>query len=392
MAGAYQRASDKARGKAGKWTGWYLGEAGRKVTFPGTVHKTTTEDMARRLEESARRVSLGLAEPGDQARRVAATKSVATHVEDYRLTLIARAAGEKHARSTAVALTSLLADASITAIADLPIDRIQEALGRLRARRSPRTTNHALAAFKAFASWLEDSGRLRKVPRGLRSLKPYSQEVDRVRERRAMTRDEVSRLLATTEAGPTVYTYGSSKSRHHKRPITGPMRAAIYRLALGTGFRADELRTLTRESFSLDGPAPFVTVEAAYSKNGKKADQPISRDLAERIRPFVEATAKGERVLTMKAKTSQMFPPDLAAAGIAERGEDGRAVDFHALRHTFVSHLVEAGENIKTVQVLARHSDPALTLGIYAHAERSTLRDAIERPQGQTQTQERRTR
>jgi hypothetical protein len=44
-------------------------------------------------------------------------------------------------------------------------------------------------------------------------------------------------------------------------------------------------------------------------------------------------------------------------------------VDFHALRHTYISRLVASGANIKVAQELARHSTPTLTLGRYAHIQ-----------------------
>jgi len=40
----------------------------------------------------------------------------------------------------------------------------------------------------------------------------------------------------------------------------------LYHLAAGTGFRANELRSLTPESFDLDANTPTVTVQAAYSR------------------------------------------------------------------------------------------------------------------------------
>ena len=42
-------------------------------------------------------------------------------------------------------------------------------------------------------------------------------------------------------------------------------------------------------------------------------------------------------------------------------------INFHALRHTFVSRMLEAGENIKTISVLIGHTDVAFTLNTYAH-------------------------
>lgn len=54
---------------------------------------------------------------------------------------------------------------------------------------------------------------------------------------------------------------------------------------------------------------------------------------------------------------------------LAYRDGAGRVVDFHALRHTYISRLVASGANIKVAQELARHSTPTLTLGRYAHIQ-----------------------
>jgi integrase len=45
--------------------------------------------------------------------------------------------------------------------------------------------------------------------------------------------------------------------------MTGTDRAMLYRVAMGTGFRSGELRSLTPESFDLNGNTSRFTVEAA---------------------------------------------------------------------------------------------------------------------------------
>jgi site-specific recombinase XerD len=62
------------------------------------------------------------------------------------------------------------------------------------------------------------------------------------------------------------------------------------------------------------------------------------------------------------------------SAGVA-----GSTVDLHALRHTYGTRLVASGVDIKTVQTLMRHSSPILTLGIYVHADKNRLRQAVEK-------------
>ncbi|MBQ0974927.1 tyrosine-type recombinase/integrase [Streptomyces sp. RK31] len=69
----------------------------------------------------------------------------------------------------------------------------------------------------------------------------------------------------------------------------------------------------------------------------------------------------------------QAWKPALAAAGlISEAGTDGkhqsaREHGMHALRHFYASVLLDAGESVKAVSEYLGHSDPGLTLRVYAH-------------------------
>ncbi|MEM1061072.1 MAG: tyrosine-type recombinase/integrase [Planctomycetota bacterium] len=78
----------------------------------------------------------------------------------------------------------------------------------------------------------------------------------------------------------------------------------------------------------------------------------------------------GEAVRVLKA--------DLNAAGIPFAEDEGRTVDFHALRHTYITNVVRGGANVKDAQTLARHSTVTLTIDRYAHAELRDLRNAVE--------------
>ena len=59
------------------------------------------------------------------------------------------------------------------------------------------------------------------------------------------------------------------------------------------------------------------------------------------------------------------------------RTEQGR-LDFHALRHTYISGLSAAGTHPKTAQELARHSDISLTMGVYLHVQLRDLGVAVD--------------
>jgi len=64
-----------------------------------------------------------------------------------------------------------------------------------------------------------------------------------------------------------------------------------------------------------------------------------------------------------------MLRADLDAAGITYRDGSGRVIDFHAMRHTFISNIVRSGASVKVCQELPRHRDPKLTLGVYTHLQ-----------------------
>jgi integrase/recombinase XerD len=376
--GVFKRKTDRDRGKAGKWTGWYLDEHGKQRQFTGTTDKATTLEIARAKEAEARMVREGMLDRREIRQREAARKPLGDHIRDYRLDLEAKGDRAKHSAHVAGVLRRLLEDAGIRTVAELAPDLIQAALGRLKQRRSARTCNHAMNAVKAFARWLEHSHRIKEVPRGLAALRPYNEKEDRRRVRRAMAKLEIDRLLAAAEAGPARIVSRAGRGGKVTARLSGPERAALYRLAMGTGLRADELRTLTPERFHLEGDRPTVTVLACYSKNGREAVQPITRELADGLRPFLEGKPPGEPVLPFPEKAAKMLRFDLEAAGIPYQDESGRVLDFHALRHSYITHLIHSGADPKTVQELARHSTITLTIDRYSHTDDDRKRSALE--------------
>lgn len=381
MAGVYKKPSDKARGKAGKWTAWWVDETGKRKKRVAFTDKSKSLELAHRLENEAKLIREGLVDPQERVRREANLKPLDDHVTDYEATLVAKGGTTKHAAATVSTIRRLLESASITSVGDIAPDRIQEALGRMKAGKPPksaRTCNHALRAVQAFAGWLVDANRIKEVPRGLGRIPLYSEESDRRRVRRALTQEEMARLLAATESGPDEYLYGPTRSKHQRIPMTGLDRAMLYRVAMGTGFRADELRSLTSESFHL-GDQPTVTCAAAYTKNGKLAVQPITRALADVLAPYLKGKPQGLPALIVPVQTAEILKRDLGRAGIPYKDSAGRVVDFHALRHSYITHLVMSGMNPKIVQKLARHSTITLTLDRYTHVEDEDIRKAIEK-------------
>ena len=155
----------------------------------------------------------------------------------------------------------------------------------------------------------------------------------------------------------------------------------MYRVALGTGFRVAEIRSLTLQSFSFAGKYPTITVEAAYSKNRTRREQPIAGKLATDLEVFIAGRDPERPVFKPNAdKTADMLRADLARAGINAEDSAGNRVDFHALRHTYITLGAKAGIAPKILMDLARHSDINLTMKVYSHtvvADRAKALEAI---------------
>jgi len=62
---------------------------------------------------------------------------------------------------------------------------------------------------------------------------------------------------------------------------------------------------------------------------------------------------------------------------LRSRNSDGEHLDFHALRHSFLSRLGRAGASPKVMQSMARHSTVTLTMDRYAHVALHDLDAAV---------------
>jgi integrase len=259
----------------------------------------------------------------------------------------------------------ILADAMESArLSDLIPERVQSALNQLRdAGYSNQTANFYRAALRAFVRWCDETGRTRDNP--LRGVKGFNVEEDIRHVRRTLTETEFVRLIVAAENGPTLF------------GMPGPLRAMAYRLATATGFRADELRSLTPESFHLDGPDPTIYLKASATKNHHPANQPIPLALASELSRWLADKPARVSVLPLHVKTAQAIRRDLAATGIPYETEEGVA-DFHALRGYYVGALIEVGASISEVRALARHAKPETTLKHYARVSIHDMRGVVE--------------
>ena len=70
---------------------------------------------------------------------------------------------------------------------------------------------------------------------------------------------------------------------------------------------------------------------------------------------------------------------DLKDAGIPVKDREGRVIDFHGQRTTFITNLSRVGISPALAQKIARHSDINLTMGTYTQLEMAELGQAVER-------------
>src|SRR5439155_2096918 len=174
---------------------------------------------------------------------------------------------------------------------DIDAGKVLAFLGDLRADTaakrgiSAQTFNFYLGAIKQFCRWMVKDRRAVESP--VAHLDGLNVKTDRRHDRRALTVEELVTLLDTTQSGPD------------RLGMTGPERAMLYRLAVESGLRAGELRSLTRASFDLDAEAPTVTVAAEYSKRRRQDTLPLRPALAADLQEFLAMKAPAAPVFTL---------------------------------------------------------------------------------------------
>jgi integrase len=298
---------------------------------------------------------LRMSDPKTERLAAAERKPILAHLDDFRAALSSKGGDPKHVRQTRLYAARVIDLAATVSISGLTQSAVMVALSALRSEGlSARTLNAHLTAIKQFARWLQRDGRCLDNP--LAGLSRMSEAADRRFVRRPLEADHARRLIDATRSAPPW------------RGMTGPDRAMLYLIGAVTGFRRGELASLRPECFQLTQSPPTIVCEAAYTKNGRTAEQPVPEALADLLRPWVAAKATDRPVFdTLPEKTAEMMRADLIAAGIDPGDESGRVVGMHSLRHGFITSLAKAGVPLKTLMTLARHSDPKLTMNVYSH-------------------------
>jgi len=355
-----------------------------------TPDRDAAQQLADHLETEAMKRRTGQTDAKAERYAKEARRPIGEHVADFRQYMTAKQNDARYVALTDMHVKTMVEACKAQHIGDLTGAAVLQAVAQLRdGGASLRTCNSYLRDIKALSRWL---WRERRTPDdALAGLSQFNEATDRRHVRRELTPDESAYLLAHVE-----------RDTNPCFNLAGPDRAILYRLALGTGFRAKELRSLTPESFDVDADPPAVTVDAAYSKRRRQDVQPIRPDLAELLRPWLAGRPRDVKLFDrLPGNTARMLRKDLAAARkawikaagpddaerqrrqqsdfLSYRNAAGEVADFHATRHTYISGIVAGGKaSVKTAMELARHSTPTLTIGRYAHTRLHDLTAALE--------------
>lgn len=238
---------------------------------------------------------------------------------------------------------------------------------------SHQTAGFVLAAVKRFTRWLSVNKRCPVRPDLFDAIPSFDATNHRVHARRECSPEELARILDSALTGPDPL-----------RLLKGESRYFLYLTAFATGFRAGELASLTPSAFDLTADPPAVALSGRVAKNRKRVRQPLPAAVAVQLARFLDGKPADRPVWPGKwtLHAARMLRVDLEAAGVPYTVEvDGEKLylDFHALRHSFVSALASAGIGPRELQELARHSDPRLTLGIYSHTRPAQLGASVNR-------------
>lgn len=243
--------------------------------------------------------------------------------------------------------------------APLDVDRLilRRYLAYLATRRfARRSIARKAAALRRYFGWLRRTGAIPTDPSARLSAPRGDARLPHV-----LRPAELDTLLTPPSADDPV----------------GLRDAAVLELLYGSGLRVGELCGLRVTDLDLD--RSMVTV---WGKGSKQRQVPMSEPSAEAVRAWLAhgrtallvAGVSPDEAVFLNRRGRQLTPRD------TRRILDRRAANPthpHALRHTFATHLLDGGADLRAVQELLGHADLATTQ-LYTHVSKERLRSVYE--------------
>lgn len=233
---------------------------------------------------------------------------------------------------------------------------------------APRTVARRASAVRRYFRWAVRTGRLPADPSaGLRAPRGTG------RLPRVVHDDALNRLLEAPEEPAARPVPPEREPAERARRLRDD---AIVEVLYGSGLRVGELCGLRRTDLDLDAGRVQV-----WGKGAKQRAVPLSEPSAVSLRrwladgrPHLAGPGTPAEIVFVNLRGNPMTPRDV------RRVLDRRSVEPthpHALRHTFATHVLDGGADLRSVQELLGHEDLSTTQ-IYTHVSRERLRRVFE--------------
>jgi integrase/recombinase XerC len=249
----------------------------------------------------------------------------------------------------------------VTAPGDVDRTLLRRYVAHLSTRRyARRSIARKVSALRRYFAWAERTGRIPANPSSGLSAPRGDGRLPRV-----LRHDELVTLLDDPPASVT-----------HDDPGIRARDDAVLELLYGSGLRVGELCALGPADLDLDRGRALV-----WGKGGKQRAVPLSEPAVDALRRWIDgprrALAAGATdidALFLNRRGRRLTPRD--ARRILDR-RSASPTHPHALRHTFATHLLDGGADLRSVQELLGHADLATTQR-YTHVSRERLRSVYD--------------
>ena len=161
---------------------------------------------------------------------------------------------------------------------------------------------------------------------------------------------------------------------------TGMRDRAMLELLYATGVRVSELCQLELSDLNLE-----LGVLRVMGKGGRQRMVPAGRTALSAVRSYMESSrpallrGRGSRYLFVTARGDKLSRQGFWKLLIQHGKRVGifRRLTPHVIRHSFATHLLEGGADLRSVQTMLGHADVSTTQ-IYTHVLRSRLRKTVD--------------
>jgi len=242
-------------------------------------------------------------------------------------------------------------------IREIGTEELISYLGRLKGEGlAANSMNRALAALRGFYKYLLREKKLESSPLVHIELARVWMRLPDV-----LSREEMSLLLSQ----PGSATPAAVRD------------TAMLELIYATGIRVSELTGLTLNSINWQ-----VGYLVAMGKGSKERIVPLGRTAYDQVQRYVEEA----RPLMLKGRPCDILFLNRLGKGLTRQGfwkivkhyavkaNVAKKVHPHTFRHSFATHLLEGGADLRSVQIMLGHADISTTQ-IYTHVTRERLKE-----------------